>query len=233
MAAKNSIKTYVENGVYHLYNRGVAKNDIFLDQQDFSVFCSYLKVYLLPKDTQKISETISSKNSTPKEKDIAIKLLTLKNFANDINLVAYALLPNHFHFLIKQQSADAIDRFMNSLGVRYSGYFNRKYRRVGPIFQGRYKAVLVNTDEQLLHLSRYINLNPHVKLHLSVKDWQKITWPYSLPEYFRQRNTTWVKPQLVLDYFNKTSPNTRYMEFMDNSLDPSAIAPLMIDYDDN
>lgn len=233
MAAKNSIKVYVENGIYHLYNRGVAKNDIFLDQQDFAVFCLYLKVYLLPKDTQKISETMSSKNTTPKEKDTAIKLLSLKNFSEEISLIAYALLPNHFHFLIKQQNADAIDRFMNSLGVRYSGYFNRKYRRVGPVFQGRYKAVLVNTNEQLFHLSRYINLNPHVKLHLAVKDWRKIPWPYSLPEYFRQRDTDWVKPQLVLDYFNKTSHTNNYEKFVNDSLDPTTIAPLMIDYDDN
>lgn len=233
MAAKNSIKTYVENGVYHLYNRGVAKNDIFLDPQDFSVFCSYLKVYLLPKDTHKLSEIISSKNSNPKEKDGAIKLLALKNFSEEIDLVAYALLPNHFHLLIKQKSADTIDRFMNAIGVRYSVYFNHKYHRVGPLFQGRYKAVLVDTDEQLLHLSRYIHLNPFIKLQLTTKDWQKAPWPYSLPEYFKQRSTSWIKPQLVLDYFSRTNPDNSYEKFMDEKFDSSTLTPLMIDYDDN
>lgn len=231
MAAKNSIKIYIENSIYHLYNRGVAKNDIFLDQQDYSVFCSYLKVYLLPKDTQQLMATISSNNTGYKEKDKAAKLLSLKNFAGEIDLVAYALLPNHYHLLIKQKSADGIDRFMNALGVRFSGYFNRKYHRVGPLFQGRYKAVLIETDEQLLHLSRYIHLNPIVRQDLLSTQWPQIDWPFSLPEYLGRRKASWVKPNLVLDYFHKDSPSNSYESFMGEPVDSNLLSRTAIDLD--
>ena len=160
MPARNSLKQYQENSYYHLYNRGVEKRLVFLDEQDYSVFLSYLKEYLLPKNTQELSEKLANPNTPYKEKDKIIKLLRLNNFADEITLLAYCLMPNHFHFLIKQKGAQGIDVFMNSLGTRYTMYFNRKYKRVGSLWQAVYKAVLINNDEQLLHLSRYIHLNP-------------------------------------------------------------------------
>src|SRR3989344_5405375 len=155
MPAKNSRKQYHENSYYHLYNRGVEKRKIFLDDQDYTVFLSYLKEYLLPKDEKALKELLGSDISY-KEKDSVLKKLRLKNFVDEISLVAYCLMPNHFHMLVKQRSADAIDAFMSSLNTRYSMYFNRKYDRVGSLYQGVYKAVLIETDEQLLHLTRYI-----------------------------------------------------------------------------
>ncbi|MBI5451903.1 transposase, partial [Candidatus Gottesmanbacteria bacterium] len=158
MASKNSVKIYSENAFYHVYNRGVEKRDIFLDEQDYSVFLSYLQTYTTPKDEVKFKKIISSNDSSPKEKDKAIKQLRLKNYSGNIELVCYALLPNHFHLLIHQHE-NVLNRFMNSLGTRYGMYFNRKYKRTGILFQDVYKAVVVYTDEQLLHLSRYIHLN--------------------------------------------------------------------------
>lgn len=229
MAAKNSIKEYVENSFYHLYNRGVDKRPIFLDSQDFAVFLSYLKTYLLPKDELGLQAIIASHDSSASEKSNALKLLCLKNFFNDIELVSYALMDNHFHFLLKQKSADAIDRFMNALWVRYAAYFNRKYHRVGPLFQGVYKAVLITTDEQLLHLSRYIHLNPLLKLHLPVSRWQEVNLPNSLPEYLGERDTTWVRPEIVLNYFNKASKNNSYWKFIHDYADIEPITALLLD----
>lgn len=231
MAAKNSIKIYRENSFYHLYNRGVEKRDIFVDPQDFAVFLSYLKTYLLPKNEAELHKILSSHESSYREKQKVLKELALKNFAGEIDLLSYALLPNHFHLLIKQEKADGIDRFINALGARYTGYFNRKYRRVGPLFQSVYKAVLVQTDEQLLHLSRYIHLNPFVKLSLPVSRWQKIPWPFSLPDYFGAQKTTWVGSGFVLDYFRKSNPNNSYESFMGENIDLAPVVPLAIDYD--
>ena len=92
MPAKNSTKTYVENGYYHIYNRGVEKRTIFLDQQDYGVFLSYLKEYLLPKDEKGLHEKLSNSNTSYQEKDKFIKLLRLNNFNQEITFIAYCLM---------------------------------------------------------------------------------------------------------------------------------------------
>lgn len=222
MAAKNSVKIYAPDSYYHLYNRGVAKNKIFLDQVDYATFLSYLKIYLLPKDTPGLLAVRNNPQSGYKERYEAAKLLSLKNYYQEIALLAYILMPNHFHLLVKQTGENSIDNFMNSLGTRYSGFFNRKYRRVGPVFQGVYKAVLVNTDEQLLHLSRYIHLNS-----------PKQSSPSSLPEYLGKRKTSWVKTGQILSYFQKQNPQTGYQKFVQGYADMEPIIPFTLDFEDS
>lgn len=231
MPARNTVKIYVKDSLYHLYNRGVEKRNIFQDTQDQSIFLSYLKTYLTPKDTKLLYLIITSKESSEKEKDKARKLLKLRNFSGEIELICYALMPNHFHLLVKQKSADAIDKFMNCLATRYVMYFNRKYRRTGVLFQDVYKATLVVSDEQLLHLSRYIHSNPLRLLNLSPQRWQEITFPSSLPEYFGKRQTPWIKKEHVLDYFSKTNPHNSYEDFMGMEVDSGFIAEVTIDLD--
>ena len=224
MPAKNSVKEYIPNGFYHIYNRGVEKRNICLDEQDYGVFLSYLKTYLLPKDSIILSAIINSKDSTWSEKDKAIKELKLKNFSGNIDLLAYALMPNHFHFLVKQTEAEAIDSFMNAISTRYVLYFNKKYHRVGPLYQGVYKAVLVSTEEQFLHLSRYIHLNPP----------KESNFPSSLPDYLGLKKTAWLKPEAVLSYFSRTNSNNTYASFMGESqYGGEFIAPIAIDLNDN
>lgn len=160
MPAKNSLKIYTPGGYYHIYNRGVEKRSVFQDKQDYEVFLSYLKTYLLPKDENSLREKLSDPTIGCREKDKILRLIRLNNFADEITLLAYCLMPNHFHLLIKQRSNIAIDRFMNSLSTRYTMYFNRKNNRVGSLYQDVYKAVLVQSDEQLLYLTKYIHRNP-------------------------------------------------------------------------
>ncbi len=202
MPSKNEVKIYIENGYYHIYNRGVEKRNIFEDEEDYHVFLSYLKAYLLPKNTKELQERLIDPNTSYKEKDKIIKLLRLNNFADEITLLAYALAPNHYHLLIKQKSPYAIDRFLNSLITRYSVYFNKKYKRVGPLFQGVYKAVLIETDEQLLHLTRYIHLH-------SFKNTEGC--PSSYQNYLGLTSQEWVKPQEILSFF-KTAQRTSLKE---------------------
>ena len=222
MAAKNSVKIYAPDSYYHLYNRGVAKNEIFLDSADYSTFLSYLKIYLSPKNEAELTSIRGNPQSGYREKYEAAKLLALKNYYQEIELLAYALMPNHFHFLVKQKEANSIDNFMNSLGTRYSGFFNRKYHRVGPIFKGVYKAVLVETDAQLLHLSRYIHLNS-----------PKQTSPSSFPEYLGQRHTAWIKTDQILSYFQQENPQTSYQKFVQDYADIEPIVPLTLDIEDS
>lgn len=217
MPAKNSIKIQLPNTFYHVYNRGVEKRKIFLDQQDYSVFLSYLKTYLEPKDKEKLSKIFLSPQSSWKEKDHADKELHLKNYFGQLELVCYALMPNHFHFLIRQINP-SLNFFMSSLGTRYGMYFNKKYKRDGSLFQDVYKAVTVESEEQLLHLSRYIHLNSKFK-----------PLPSSLPDFLRERNTNWIKRKHILEYFSKTNPAESYKEFLGMPKNDSFIAELMLD----
>lgn len=197
----------MENGYYHLYNRGVEKQKIFKDDQDYRVFLSYLKTYLDPKDEAKLRAVIVDANASWREKDKASKLLRLNNFCDDLDLLAFCLMTNHFHLLVHQKEEDTIDRFLNSLGTRYTMYFNKKYKRVGPMFQSVYKAVLVGSDEQLLYLTRYIHRNPksiyHGKNLASQGDALRSYEYSSYREYLQLRLTKWVKPKEILDQFGK------------------------------
>lgn len=227
MPGKNTRKQYVKNGYYHVYNRGVEKRKIFVDEQDYSVFLSYLKEYLLPKNIQELSDIVNNENSPPFEKNKALKLIRLNNFATDISLIAYCLMPNHFHLLIKQNSRDSMDKFMNSFCTRYTMYFNAKYERVGKLYEGTYKAVIVSTDEQLLHLSRYIHSNP-IKLKTDKGD-ALFGQPSSLPIYLGLNKATWVSSNEILSFFSKTNPKLSYKNFMGLEEDANVLENLKID----
>ena len=217
-------KIYVEEGYYHIYNRGVEKRLIFLDQQDYNVFLSYLKEYLLPKDEKELERRLMDPDTSYKEKDKIMKLLRLNNFADEITLIAYCLMPNHFHFFIKQRSELSIDKFMNSLGTRYTKYFNAKYKRVGALCQGVYKAVLIDEDAHFIYLSKYIHKQA---LATPSKAWEA-DQPSSCPEYFGQRKTKWIHPEEVLGFFSKTNPTLSYKGFVEEKDDDFSILESLI-----
>ncbi len=223
MPAKNRIKLYLEDGYYHIYNRGVEKRIIFQDQQDYAVFLSYLKNYLMPKDEKGLLDKLSDPNTSYQEKDKILKLLRLNNFYSEITLVAYCLMSNHFHFFIKQKSALSIDRFMNSLCTRYTMYFNRKYKRVGSLYQGVYKAVSVDHKEQFIYLSKYIHKQALIHLHTQGLALQGYEQPSSYPEYLGKRKTEWIHPADVLSYFSKTNSKFTYKTFVEEKDDFSVI----------
>lgn len=228
MPNKNSLKQYTDKGYYHIYNRGVEKRLIFQEPQDYFVFLSYLKEYLVPKNEEELREKLSDSNTSYKEKDKIIKALRLNNFASEINLLAYCLMPNHFHFLINQNSRISIDKFMNSLATRYSMYFNRKYKRVGSLYQDVYKAVLVTTDEQLLHLTRYIHKQA---LALQGDAWERrmSEQPSSYLDYIGKRKTEWVKPDEILSFFSKTNQKLSYEAFVKQETDLGIINKIILE----
>ena len=114
-------------------------------------------------------------------------------------------MPNHFHFFVKQQGAGAIDKFMNSLATRYSMYFNRRYKRVGSLYQDVYKAVLVTDDAQFIHLSKYIHQQA-----LEIGPNQ----PSSFLDYLGLRKSLWSHPEEILVYFSETNPSLTYKDFV-------------------
>jgi len=226
MPGRNSIKQYISNGYYHIYNRGVEKRLIFQDEQDYSVFLGYLKEYLTPKNEKGLRMRLSDPNISSKERDRVLKSLRMNNFADEITLLAYCLMPNHFHLFIKQKSANSIDKFMRSLCTRYTMYFNKKYKRVGSLFQSVYKAVSILNESQFLHLSRYIHKQALASQGESLED-----QPCSYKEYLGLRKTEWVKPDEVLSYFSTTNPTLSYESFIKEGEDIDYIKNIRIEED--
>jgi putative transposase len=209
MPTKHSNKIYVEDGYYHIYNRGVEKRNIFLDTRDYAVFIDYLKEYLSPKDEKTLRRYVNDPERTSKERERINRSLSLKNYSSEIKLLAYCLMPNHFHLFLKQSTADAIDRFMSSLSTRYTTYFNRNHKRVGALYQGVYKAVLITNEAQYLHITRYIHKQALIK---SGED--DLDFPSSYPEYLGVRHTDWLHPEEILSLFSETNPSLSYKVFV-------------------
>lgn len=200
MPSKNVIKEYKDNTYYHVYNRGVDKRIIFSDRSDYQKFIGYLKFYLSPIDLQ--GQTLKV---FPSRK--------LRNYCETISLLAYCLMPNHFHLLIHQTDARVIAEFMKSLLTKYSINFNKKIGRTGPLFQGRYRAVEVTSEEQLTYLTKYIHRNP-IDILPSRTDLEGYKYS-SYGNYLKKFNQPWVKTDDVLEYFKSSS----YKEFVEESED--------------
>lgn len=218
MPAKNSLKDYSPETFYHVYNRGVAKQDIFLDDQDYKVFLSNLKFYLTAPDLQGQSLKVS-----PSRKS--------KNYTDNLKLLAYCLMPNHFHLFVFQKEPSSMAEFLRSIGTKYSMYLNKKYHRVGHVFQGRYKAVSVTNEVQFIYLSKYIHRNPiNILPSRTVLEGYKYS---SYPVYLGRFNQAWINKDEVLSYFTKQKLNNSYKRFVEeiDERDLMIIKKEMLDFE--
>lgn len=159
--------------IYHIFNRSIGKTTTFKEPQEYLRMTNLLIYYTNSGSKIKFSDFI---NLVENQEDFISKLASLPAIKPaSINIIAYCLMPNHFHLILKQLTDNGISGFITQILDSYSKYFNKKYERNGPLWEGRFKNVLVNSDEQLLYLSSYIHLNPvRAKLANHPKD-----WPYS------------------------------------------------------
>lgn len=125
-----------------------------------------------------------------------------------VHIVTYCLMPNHFHFLLRQTREGGITEFVSKLSNSYTKYFNTKRNRMGPLLQGEFKAVHIGSNEQLLHLSRYIHLNPLVGF--VTKNLNAYKWS-SYPEYIGIEKTNHFSKEIILDLFKL---NVDYEQFV-------------------
>lgn len=183
MPSRNLQREYTENSFYHIFNRGVNKRVIFKDQDDYATFLNLLKRYL---------------NDTPIKDH---KGREYEHLYKRIELLAFCLMPNHFHLLVYQHDPSAITRLTRGVFTSYTTYFNKKYRRIGPLFQDAFKATKIANDSYLLHISRYIHLNPD-----NFERWEFS----SLPHYLGRKRAAWVRPTRILGLFE----NDKYLDFV-------------------
>ena len=136
---------------YHIYNRGVDCRDIFIDHADFVRFIKSANEFNCPEP---VGSLLENSYGDRREKT--------KNGKKLVNIICYALNPNHFHFILEQLEEQGIEKFMHRLGTGYTMFFNKKYKRSWSLFQGVFKAIHIDSNEYLLHLSAYVNLNDKI-----------------------------------------------------------------------
>lgn len=141
---------------YHIFNRSIAKYIIFNDEEDFLRFLEILKLYRFIDFNYKYSDFIALEHGHQRRIIEDLK----KTSPVLVNIVSYCLMPTHFHLILKQITDNGISNYMSKVANCYSKYFNAKHGRRGPLWERRFSDVLIKDDNQLLHATRYLHLNP-------------------------------------------------------------------------
>ena len=184
MASRNTNRVNVAESYYHIYARGGNKNTIFCDDADYKYFLKLFDRYLA---------TEQAPNKTGG---------LYPSYVDEVELLAYCIMSNHFHLLIYQVNVPFVEKFMRSVMTSYSMYFNLRYKHTGHVFESRYKAVRIDQESYLQHITRYIHLNP--------RRWE--SYKYSSLRYYRDGNAPyWLTTERILEQFNSIQ---EYMDFV-------------------
>ncbi len=194
MASKRGL-LFVNDYVYHIFNRGVECRPLFTTNQEYDRFVMLLGFYRYQKLTLSFSHY---RLLSASDRDGFMK--KLGDTPHSIDILAYALMPNHFHLLVRQRQENAITQTLANISNSYAKYFNIKHHRVGPLYQGPFKAVHVETDQQLIHLSRYIHINPVVVGAMTQEELLSSART-SFPEYLGQSETSFTDIKPILSHF--------------------------------
>jgi len=184
---------------YHIYNRGVDKREIFMDERDFVRFLRSMREFNCVKATGGLHLINQSNKGT--------ESLNFRDSVPLIELICYCLLPNHYHFILKQLIGNGVSEFIKRLATGYTTYFNQRYDRSGVLFQGPFKAIHIATDEYSLWLSGYVNGN--IEIHKIAK---ADSWPWSsCKDYLGLRNGMLCNKNIILKGFENLND---YQEFV-------------------
>jgi len=192
---------------YHIFNRGVDKRTTFENDDDVARFYNSIEEFNVLEPIGSLYENsfvkkLGSSTSKP-EKDTLV------------SLVAHCTNPNHYHLLLKQEVENGIEKFMHRIGTGYTKYFNNKYKRSGALFQGRFKSVHIDSNEYLLHLSAYINLNDRVH-QLGSSTSKLVRSRSSWEEYINKGTKEICEKEIILGQFGNRN---EYKEFALSSLE--------------
>jgi len=167
--------------IYHIFTRSIVEFKIFNNDSDFERMGQLIKYYQIDNEIR-YSDFIN------------LKIVNREGFHNTFDLVkqdkdklvqiiAYCLMPTHIHLVLKQLTQNGISRYMKDILNSYTRYFNTQHKRKGPLWESRFKSVLVENDEQLQHLIRYLHLNPATaRLVNHPEDWKFSSYKEYLSE---------------------------------------------------
>lgn len=222
--------------IYHVVSRGVDKRTIFCDEKDR---------YRFIHDMYEFNDTEPVNNLTyffrKDSKVIARPYIERGPRKLLVEVLAFCMMPNHYHLLIKPRFEDGMTRFMKKLNMGYARYFNEKYERTGALFQGRYKSVLVSKEPHFIHLPYYIHLNPldlkapewrESKLkdyHQAIKFLENYRWSSHL-DYLGKKNFPSVtQREFLLDFFNGPKGYERSVNGWLKDLNLATIQDILLD----
>ncbi len=189
MPSRNVIKVNVPESYYHVYARGSNKHHVFADESDYLYFLSLFARYM-------VKENPDTRTTAHYQK-----------LYESIEVLVYCLMQNHFHLLLYQIEKSGMKKLMHGVMTSYSRYFNHKYGRTGPLFESRYKASRISSDEYLLHISRYIHRNPD--------EW--IDYPHSsIRAYLYNDMPEWLNKNHIADLYGSA---VKYHDFLEDYQD--------------
>ena len=195
------------NEIYHLVNKGITLQNVFISKRNLQravdTLFYYQNINIPCKYSKFIVQSTENRNGLIKE------MRQKKEFL--VEIISYCLMPNHFHFLVKQVEDKGITKFVSNFTNSYTRYFNTINDRHGPLFQGNFRAKRIENDEQLLHVSRYIHLNPFSSY--LVKNFNELKkYEYSsFPEYLKTTKVDKCQKEIVLGQFKN---HKKYIDFV-------------------
>ena len=192
---------------YHIFNRGVDKREIFSDAQDYERFLLSMNLLNDSKDGLMIAWRDYKENNPFAKVDEFLKL-RFRERDPLVEIIAYCLNPNHYHFILKQVAEKGIEKFLHKIGVSHTKYYNEKYKRTGSLFQGVFKSILINSNDYLLYLSVYVNKNNFIHGYNN-----NDSWPYtSLHDYLKNKESNLTHKNIITEQFRNIDEYKDFLE---------------------
>ncbi|OGK20634.1 hypothetical protein A3C23_05570 [Candidatus Roizmanbacteria bacterium RIFCSPHIGHO2_02_FULL_37_13b] len=200
---------FTENVYYHICNRSVGSEKIFLNPLSLTRALELINFYKHESD-------IGFSHLSQLAPEIrAVRLNQIYNSPKRVEFLAFSLMPTHFHFVLRQLIDDGIITFLTNFQNAYAKYYNIKFERHGSVFTNRFKAVIIESEAQLLHVIRYVELNPVSDRLIEIND--LIDYPCtSFTTYMGKIIHPFINTEMILSYFKKTET---YKQFVYNNAD--------------
>ncbi len=194
----------VKGEVYHVFNRSIAQQPIFIQSKNYQRALEVFRFYQFEKPSLRFSFY----NRLPTD----VKSEFLSNLSNKnrvVDIICFCLMPNHVHFLLKCLTDKGITQFISNFQNSYAKYFNIRHERIGSLFQQNFKAVRIETDEQLIHVSRYIHLNPVTAYIIEATQLKDYPWS-SFRDYLKgESNYLSLRP--ILNFFKNPNDYEKFV----------------------
>lgn len=202
---------FANDEIYHVFNRGVEKRPTFTNKRELDRAMQTLDFYRFDDLKVKLSKVLT----LPADERTKFIQNIKKDFRKLVEIICFCFMPNHFHLLLKQKMDNGISIFLANITNSYTKYFNAKHERIGPLFQGLFKAVHIGFEEQLIHVSRYIHLNPVSSYLMEPEELDRYLWS-SFPEYMGLLSRNIADPEIVMNLFKSKA---KYKQFVLDQVD--------------
>lgn len=183
---------------YHIFNKSIAGFRIFNNQNEYQRLWNTIRYYQL-QNPMPLSDFLMLQKVQRQGFECSFVPLAAQS-QKLVEIIAYCIMPTHFHLILRQVEESGISDFMRLVLNSYARYFNLKYKRKGPLWQNRFRSVLVESDEQMYHLTRYLHLNPVVgNLARKPEDWHYSSYAEYIGTVTLGRQICCFKDILIID----------------------------------